>query len=409
MNERPFRFTKAAVDGLAIPRKDDVGTIGYTIVWDSQVTGFGLQLRPSGMKTFILVYRNKAGRVRRLTIGRYGRVTVDQAREAARHHNGVVVLGGDPVADRKRNRAAKTVDELLHLYIRQHLIPNRSEHAVRSANRVRRLISKGMGQEFCIDTDSPKVRNVLEKFRRTPGNYNLVRTYVRSAWNWGRKFGHLPATLGNPVDPVEALPSTPRARRITPAEYRAVFRAINELIAERRNDPARLLACAFVIVSGCRPIEAVRLRRDQVSREKEEAVLSEHKTFRRTATPKLFFLTPMVLDILDRAEALHAVRAVDSEFVFPRRSNQKASNWLAKTWNSVRKRASADIELRQFRSGYINVADDAGMTLDQIAGITRHASLQTVRRHYLVVEEKRAPENAKKVAERIQSFGPKTS
>src|SRR6516225_6421787 len=108
MNERPFRFTKAAVDGLAIPRKDDVGTIGYTIVWDSQVTGFGLQLRPSGMKTFILVYRNKAGRVRRLTIGRYGRVTVDQAREAAKHHNGVIVLGGDPVADRKRNRTAKT-------------------------------------------------------------------------------------------------------------------------------------------------------------------------------------------------------------------------------------------------------------------------------------------------------------
>jgi hypothetical protein len=60
--------------------------------------------------------------------------------------------------------------------------------------------------------------------------------------------------------------------------------------------------------------------------------------FRRTATPKTFFLTPLVLDILDRADALHAVRAVESEFVFPRRSKQKASNWLAKTWRSIRKR-----------------------------------------------------------------------
>ena len=77
--------------------------------------------------------------------------------------------------------------------------------------------------------------------------------------------------------------------------------------------------------------------------------------------------------------------------------------------NSVRKRAGVDIELRQFRSGYINVADDAGMTLDQIAGITGHASLRTVRRHYLVVEQKRAHGNANKVAERIQSFGSKTS
>jgi integrase len=404
MNEKRFRFSKSTVDGLAIPTKAEVGTVGYTIVWDTQVTCFGLQIRPSGRKTFILVYRNKGRRVKRLTIGRYGRVTVDQAREAAKHYNGVIALGGDPVADRKRNRAAKTLDELLHLYIEGHLIPNRSPNAVRGAKRVRRLVSKGLGKELCIELDPPKIRTELQKFRRTPGNYNLVRTYVCSAWNWGRKFGPLPATLGNPFDEIEALPSTPRSRRIAASEYRAVFRAINELMAERRNDPARLLACAFVIATGCRPIEAVRLRCDQVSREREEAVLSEHKTFGRTGTPKVFYLTPLVLDILDRADALHAVRAVESEFVFPRRSKQKASNWLAKTWRSIRKRAGVNIELRQFRSGYINVADDAGMSLEQIAGITRHASVKTIRRHYLVIEEKRARDNANKVAERIEQF-----
>ena len=65
MNEKRFRFTKSAVDGLAIPTEDDVGTAGYTIVWDTQLTGFGLQLRPSGMKTFILVYRNRGGQIGR--------------------------------------------------------------------------------------------------------------------------------------------------------------------------------------------------------------------------------------------------------------------------------------------------------------------------------------------------------
>jgi integrase len=271
------------------------------------------------------------------------------------------------------------------------------------------LISKGLGKEVCIEAETPVIRTGLEKFRKTPGNYNLVRTYVSAAWNWGRKFGLIPAQLANPVEDIEALPSTPRSRRITAAEYRKVFRAINELMAERRNDPARLLACGFVIATGCRPIEAVRLRRDQVSREREEASLSEHKTFRRTATPKVFFLTPLVLDILDRADALYAMRAVESEYVFPRGSKQKASNWLAKTWRSIRKRAGVDIELRQFRSGYINVADDAGMSLEQIAGITRHASVRTIRRHYFVVEEKRARANADKVAERIQSFRSKAS
>jgi hypothetical protein len=200
MTDKRFRFTKSAVDGLAIPTEAEVGTVGYRMVWDTQVIGFGLQLRPSGLKTFIFVYRNKGGRVRRLTIGRYGRVTVDQAREAAKQHNGVVALGGDPVADRKKNRAAKTLDELLHLYIQRHLIPNRSEDAVRSAKRVRRLISNGLGKELCIELEPPTIRTELQKFRHTPGNHNLLRTYIAAAWDWGRKFGPLAATLGNPVE-----------------------------------------------------------------------------------------------------------------------------------------------------------------------------------------------------------------
>jgi integrase len=335
-------------------------------------------------------------------------VTVDQARNAAKHYNGVIALGGDPVVERKQNRAAKTFDEVFRLYIEEHLTPNRSEHAVRSAERVRRLISTGLGRQRVGDLKPSAIRTALQTFRQTPGNYNLVRAYVASAWNWGRRFGYLQETLGNPVEDIETLPSTPRSRRITEAEYRAAIAAISIMMAERRNDPARLLACAFVIATGCRPIEAARLRRDHVYRERGEAILPEHKTFNRTGQPKVFHLTPLVLHILDRADALHTMRAVESEFVFPRRAHQKASNWLARTWNSVRKRAGLDIELRQFRSGYINLADDAGMSLEQIAGITGHASLQTVRRHYLVVEQKRARQNAVTVAERIQGFGPKT-
>jgi len=93
----------------------------------------------------------------------------------------------------------------------------------------------------------------------------------------------------------------------------------------------------------------------------------------------------------------------------PCRDRRKASNWLAKTWRSVRERTGFDIALRQFRSGYINVADDAGMTLDQMAGVTGHASLRTAKRHYRIVEKKRAHDNANRVAEPASSFGKKAS
>jgi len=111
-----------------------------------------------------------------------------------------------------------------------------------------------------------------------------------------------------------------------------------------------------------------------------------------------------LLQILDRAQALHVLRGIKCDYVFPRRANQKASNWLAKTWNAVRKRADVDIQLRDFRSGFINVADDLGMSEQQVAELTQHASLQTVRRHYRAVKDKRAGSNAVVVSNRLGQF-----
>ena len=70
----------------------------------------------------------------------------------------------------------------------------------------------------------------------------------------------------------------------------------------------------------------------------------------------------------------------------------------------MRNRGGVDLELRHFRSGFINVADDAGLDEDKIAELTQHASLRTIRRHYRVVKEKRAGKNALAVGERIRQF-----
>lgn len=92
------KLTKTAVDQLAptSPRQ--------RLIRDSELRGFALRITPAGVKAFVLEKRIQ-GRVRRVTIGRYGELTVAQARNRAQQLLGEIALGEDPVTNRKRARA----------------------------------------------------------------------------------------------------------------------------------------------------------------------------------------------------------------------------------------------------------------------------------------------------------------
>jgi integrase len=132
-----LKLTKSVIDTLPTPSKD-------LVYWDSSAPGFGIKVTPRGRKVFIVLYRTggAGSRLRKYTIGPYGRVTLHQAKVAAQRVYAARLEGRDLAAEKreaKRRVVAGRVDDLLEAYIAQHVSQNRS------AREISRLLRREMG------------------------------------------------------------------------------------------------------------------------------------------------------------------------------------------------------------------------------------------------------------------------
>jgi Arm DNA-binding domain len=116
------KLTKRVVESIALPAFGAADVV----VWDSELPGFGLRVKPSGVRSYMLQYRNAANRSRRVTIGRHGVLTAEEARQYARGLLADAKRGTDPAAERETARRACTVSELCERYVDEHAKRTRS-------------------------------------------------------------------------------------------------------------------------------------------------------------------------------------------------------------------------------------------------------------------------------------------
>ena len=111
-----MRLIKAFISTL-VPAPDRASRGLDTIFWDAALAGFGCKVTPKGSKSFIYQYRAPDGKSRRLTIGRTTKFSQDAARRLAEKAENSVRNGGDPMGNKKAERAANrlgtTIDDFL--------------------------------------------------------------------------------------------------------------------------------------------------------------------------------------------------------------------------------------------------------------------------------------------------------
>jgi hypothetical protein len=88
-----------------------------SVYFDDKLSGFGLRVKPSGRKSYVIQYRNARGISRRYTMGQDGRLAAYEARKEAKLRLGDVERGKDPAEERLEIRGAMTIKALCEEYI----------------------------------------------------------------------------------------------------------------------------------------------------------------------------------------------------------------------------------------------------------------------------------------------------
>jgi len=366
------KLTKRLLDSLRVDDKD-------LVFWDTELPGFGVRVLVSGVKSFVVQYRAE-GRSRRLTIGRYGRLTLEQARKMARMKLGEVDQGQDPAEEKKRGRQAITVKELAKRYLDEHAkAKKKPASAFRDERLLERFILPALGSRKIKSITRADVATLHHKIGQdTPIQANrtlaVLSKMLTLAIRWGLYMDE------NPCRHVERFKERKRERYLNQDELARLGTALNKALAEGKGSPAAINAIRLLIMTGARLGEVLGLRWEWIDWEHSCARLPESKT-----GAKVLPLGGPALEILSNLP-----RAAGNPHVFPGHKFGAPLSDINATWRMVRKAAGLEgVRLHDLRHSFASVGAGAGVSLPVLGSLLGHSEPSTTQRYAHLADDPR--------------------
>lgn len=384
------KINKRTVDAVRPEPGRDV------FVWDSELRGFGLRVKPSGAGAYVIQYRNARNGIRRLVVGKLGTLTPEQARAIARQKLAAVAAGEDPAEERATRRKAVTVRQLCERYLEaaeRGLIlgkrqrPKRPSTMATDRGRIERHIVPLLGHKpaaevtpvdvnrFLRDVMSGKTKaDIRTGFRGRAIVEGGAGTATRTVGLLGGIFSFAVSegiVAANPVRGVRRPADNRRDVRLTPEQYRQLGKALEELAAEGEN-PLAIAAVRLLCLTGC--------RRGEVERLSWSALDEVDRCLRLTDTKEGDSLRPAGQPVFDVLRMI--ARSEGCAFVLPGRDPGKPFAGLPRAWKRIAKRAGfAGVTPHALRHSFASVANDLGYTEPTIAALLGHSTGSVTRRY----------------------------
>ncbi len=394
------RLTKKVVDSLAPKERDYVE-------WCASLPGFGCRVRTSGTKTFIAMYRigGRNAPVKRVTIGPYGKLTVEEARGMATEVLAKARLGQDTAEERAKQRAQMTVAQLCDEYLEHGCELKKASTIATDKGRINGHIKPLLGRKLVGNIK----RADIEKFMRDVANGKTAKdkktgkhgrsivkggkgTATRTVRLLGGIFSYAVAQgyiEANPRTGVKLYPGSKGQRFLAQEELQCLGDTLHEAETdglpwvfnegkkakhrpkseENRREvisPYAVAAIRLILLTGCRVGEILSLRWNEVDFERGLLHLPDSKTGAK----------PVVL----AAPALEVLASLprSGDYVIAGASPDKPRSDLKRPWQRISKHAGlTDVRLHDLRHTYASVGAMSGMGLGIVGKLLGHQTPET--------------------------------
>ena len=334
------------------------------ILWDDVVTGLGLRVYPSGHKAFVFQYYTVYRRKRLMTLGDYGVLTLDMAREDAREKRRIVLKGGDPLKDRQDKRNSATFAELAEAYLEQYAKPIKKTWKQDQSRINHHLLPAWRNHKAAAITQAD-VNALHFKIGKTrPYQANRTVELVSIIFEQGRLMGLLPKDHENPAKGIKHYAEKKRDRWVKPAELPGLAQAIDE-----EESPYARAALWLYLLTGARKSELLAARWDQIDFNERVLYLPETKAGRSHDIP----LSAPAITIIEQIPRLEG-----NPHLFPGNKPGAHLYDLKKPWERVRAKAGIeDVRLHDLRRTVGSWLAQSGNTLHLIGRVLNHSNQST--------------------------------
>jgi integrase len=357
--ERAVKLTKRVIDALPLPE----GKSSRRFYYDCDLAGFGIMVRSSGRKVFVVQYGPSRAR-KRMALGPYGPLTPDAARAMAREILGKVVAGNDPLAEREKARGVPTFQEWAESYMVE--VERRKKEIRKDRYFLLTVSIPRLGGKRLDEITVEDVRRLFEAITargtRIQANRWLgsIRACLQAAWREDK----IPT---NPAMKVKPNPENPpRDRVLSDDELRRLLAAVDAL-----PDVHVRAAFALLIETGARLSEVLRAEWSHF--DLDQGIWRMPKT--KSGRPQFLPLAPSTVATL-------ASLPRRGRFVVEGRAPDRPRTDLKRPWELIQQRADIlDVHMHDLRRTFgLHIARRSGLHV--ASRLLRHSDIRVTERVY---------------------------